>query len=245
MINMIRAALAATALAAATPASAVTFGFVSDPGNNSTNWSTYVTGTLGLGINTQADFTTATPGALVPTLYQPSLGLTISVVAGNSSTVEIVDYNTTPAGTFACPCSTGEGALPFSRMLLLGDETTTTMSFDSAVNAVGFFYGDKFNPYGNDPTTIFAYDGSGGTGNLLANFALPTNSFQLGYQVFIGVASDTADIRSLVIVDGFSGTGDGVYIDNIRFSQAAATPEPASLALLAAGLVGLAARRRR
>ncbi len=243
-MQMIRATLVAAALAAASPATAAVTGFVSNPAGNSTDWFGYVTGTLGLAVNTDANFTTAPTGALAPGFYQPSLGLTISTVVGNTSSAAIIDYASIPSGTFDCPCSTGEGPLPFSRMLLLGDETTTTLSFDSPVNAVGFFYGDKFNPYGNDPTTLLAYDGPGGTGTLLATFALPTNSYQLGYQVFMGVASDTANIRSLVVTDGFSNTGDGVYIDNIRFSQVA-TPEPASFGLMLAGLLGLAARRRR
>ena len=243
-MKMIRAALVAAALAAASPATAAVTGFLSNPAGNSTDWFGYVTGTLGLAVNTEADFSAAPTGALAPGFYQPSLGLTITTVIGNTSSASIIDYTSTPSGTLDCPCSTGEGALPFSRMLLLGDETATTLSFDTPVNAVGFFYGDKFNPYGTDPTTLLAYDGPGGTGTLLASFALPTNSYQLGYQVFMGVASDSANIRSLVVVDGFSNTGDGVYIDNIRFSQVA-TPEPASFGLMLAGLLGLAARRRR
>jgi hypothetical protein len=239
-----RAALVAMAVAAASPASAAVTGFLANPGSNSADWTSHVTGTLGLGINTQADFTTAPLGALAPGFYQPSLGLTITTVAGNSSFAQIVDYSSTPSGTFLCPCSNGEGALPFSRMLLVGDDVDTILSFDTPVNAVGFFYGDKFNPNGTDPTTLVAYDGPSGTGTVLGSFVLGANSYQLGFQVFMGVASTSANIRSLVVSDVFSGTGDGTYIDNIRFSQVA-TPEPASLGLLAVGLLGLAARRRR
>ena len=100
---------------AATPAQAALVGFLSNPGGNSTDWTTHVTNVLGLGINTGADFTAAPLGALAPGFYQPSLGLSISI--GGS----VVDYTSTLSGTFTCPCSTGEGALPFSRMVLLGN----------------------------------------------------------------------------------------------------------------------------
>ena len=237
--SLAAAALAATFVAA--PAHAALTGFLSNPAANSADWAAHVTGVLGLGINTAADFTTAPTGALAPGFYQPSLGLTVTT----TGSLGIVDYSSVPSGSLTCPCSTGEGALPPSRLLAQSDASSMTLSFDAPVNAIGFFYGDKFNPFGTDPTTLLAYDGANGTGTLLGTFVLPTNSYQLGYQVFLGVASDTANIRSLMVTDVSSDTGDGTYIDNIRFSQALATPEPASLALLGAGLLGLALRRRR
>ena len=52
------------------------------------------------------------------------------------------------------------------------------------------------------------------------------------------------EIRSIVLTDAFSGTSDGVYLDNFKIAVVDA-PEPATLGVLAIGVVGMLGLRRR
>jgi hypothetical protein len=112
---------------------------------------------------------------------------------------------------------------------------TMTFAFDTPITAWGAF--------------LTGMEASLG-GSILASFdngapqlvAILSNS--LGGVEFVGFISDTS--FSSITLSKTSG-GDGWGIDDVYYSSqnAMSTPEPASAVLLAAGLIGLAARRRR
>ncbi len=234
------------ALCAAVPSRAAVTGFVANPSGNSTDWANFVAGT-GAAVDTSINFETHPVGALDGAFYEPTTGVTMTINAPQGS--QVADVTGIPSGSLFCPCSTGEGPFPLTRSLIYVDQVSLTVNFATAVSGFGVLTGDHYDPYPDslaspDPITIAAYDGVNGTGTLLGSFDSLHFSFQLGYSYFMGVAGTTNEIRSIVITDGYSGTGDGVDLDAFRIAQIG-VPEPASLALLLTGALGAMGLRRR
>ena len=221
-------------------AHAAVIGFVTNPTGNAADWASHVAGT-GAGISTIVNFESHPLAALDGGFYAGQ-GVTMAITAPIFQGV--VDVTGIPSGSSDCPCSTGEGAFPLSRALVYSDVVSLTISFASAVSAFGVLTGDHYDPRGTDPITIEAFTGTAGTGTSLGSFQSAPLNFQLGFSYFMGVASNTNEIMSIVITDGFSGTSDGVDLDNFQVG-AVGVPEPASLVLLAGGLAGLLGLRRR
>ena len=101
----------------------------------------------------------------------------------------------------------------------------------SGSSAVGF---DLFSQFSNSTITVSVF----GAGDVLLN------SFNIAATtggVFFGVINDAGLITRINL---FSLTDQAEGVDNIAFGQQA-VPEPASLALLGAGLLGVARARRR
>lgn len=244
------AALAVSLLALGSQVNAATTAFDSHPASNSTEWAAYVQ-SHGGAVTTTLDFETHPLGALQPEFYA-GLGVHMALAGSTFTFNEVYNYRNNYNGTVSGygPNSSAEGVAAESRAYGAYNPNgpwTLTLSFDQAVQGGGLYVIDLFNGLGNRRTTLAAYDGIGGTGTLLATATAPDYNYQLYNKLFLGVASDTANIRSLVFTNPAPYAGDGIAIDDIRIASPVPVPEPATYALMLAGLglVGFAARRRR
>ena len=240
-MNTGRTMLAAlVALGASVGANAAVVGFVNNPTGNAADWASHIAGT-GASVTTVIDFEGHPLLALNGSFYAAQ-GVTMSIASPLYQFV--TDVTGVPSGSSDCPCSVGEGPFPLSRALVYGDQVSLTVNFANAISAIGLLTGDHYDPSGGDPITMQAFDGLNGTGTSLGAFQSFPRNYQLGYSYFMGVASSVNEIRSIVLTDGFSGTSDGVYLDNFKIAMVDA-PEPATLGVLAIGVVGMLGLRRR
>lgn len=233
-------------LALGQQAEAATTAFANNPTGNSTDWSTYVSAQGGA-VSAILDFEAHPLGALQPEFYAGQ-GIHMALAGSNITFNAVYDYRNDYGGTVSGygPNSPGEGPAAESRAYGAynpGGPWTLTLSFDQAVMGAGLFVIDLFNGLGNRRTTLAAYDGVGGGGNLLATATAPDYNYQLYNKLFLGVASDTANIRSVVFTNPAPYAGDGIALDDIRVATPVPEPETYALMLAGLGLVGFAARR--
>jgi len=241
------ALLASSLLLAAGAAHAATFGFVSNPTGNSSDWAADVANRGGT-VNSAIDFEAHSTGTLVSDFYSLTEGVTLTA-AGDVNTV-INSAGPGQGNTSSAPKSPGEGVNPVSNVLFDGGGVSSlTIDFAAPVIGFGLHVIDYFNPTGSNPLRIEAFAGAGGTGLSLGLFDSVAFNFQENYRYFMGLTSDAADIRSVVFSDLSTATGDTIALDDFVFASSGTVtspiPVPAALPLLMGALGGLALLRRR
>lgn len=246
MIRFNAVVLAAVALTCSHPVHAASTAFANNPTGNSVDWTNAVTA-HGNGVTT-LDFESHPLGALQPEFYAAQ-GVHMVLAGSGFSVAEVYDYKNNYAGSTSGygPNSSGEGLAAESHAFTAYNPNgpwTLTLSFDQGVSGAGLYVIDLFNGLGNRRTTLTAYDGLNGTGSLLTTATAPDYNFQLYNKLFLGVASDSANIRSVVFTNPAPLYGDGIVLDDIRI--ATPVPEPQTYALMLGGLgvLGAAVRRR-
>lgn len=236
------AKLAAVAAACAfgLPANAALTGFVNNPTGNSTDWLSAANG-LTSAVVTVQDFDAHAVGALVPGNFS---GMTMAGT-GDFQAVTNTAGPGNPGGL--PPQSNGEGVHGVSNVLfeippaggLAGG--TLVVTFDATVAGFGLMTVDTFTPQGRNTVTLEAFDGPNATGNSLGSFNAAQFNFQQNKLYFMGLISDSNDIRSVSFTNN-GGDGDRLAIDHLTVVT---VPEPSSALMLTLAAAGIVFRRRR
>ena len=203
--------------------------FVDNRTGNSVDWLAAADG-MNLTVNRDANFDAhgafgAHPvGPLQSGFYYDSLGMTLDVVPlGSMDVVYGTGWSQDNQGN--PPTSGGEGKHPASnhiRDFMTANKLIIT--FAERVHGVGFttvdFYNVPISSSGETthPISLEAWSGPGGTGYLLGSYDAVAYNFQKDYMYFMGLMSDDAEIRSVVLDDPGSTLGDGMGIDDIVFA---------------------------
>lgn len=217
--------------------------FTDQPSSNSVNWTNSVVGAGGT-INANVNFETHTAGALQTGFYSASDGVTFS----DHFNFDEVRWAFGPGQAGIADALPGEGTHPRSNYLHVSGAGAFTISFATPVLGVGLFTIDKFN----ESQLLFdVFSGQNATGDSLGSWLSMGQNFQTNKLFFVGVRTDD-DTRIGSLRLTFDGNfGDQIGFDDLRFATKASaqppptavTPEPASIALLGAGLLGLAGAR--
>jgi hypothetical protein len=177
---------------------------------------------------------------------------------------EMVGVTSTNASQFAVftnglttglPATRWDGDFGNGTNVLYTSGASLEIVFGTPVTGVGFDLQTKIvGAYG---FTLQAYDVNGNLlGSVTSNIGLSTGSASSSFNtaVFAGLTDAAGDISYVVITDTGANIGNGFAIDTslvyhypilAQTSQTQTTPEPGTLGLLGAGLIGLGWARRR
>lgn len=206
---------------------------------------------------TLANFEGFTEETIITTQYA---GMTFSQTGGGAPMID--NYNGNGAGCsgqpwcYAYGASSGSGVLTGSTE---GNNIITTagiiVTFSSLQSDVQAFLADT-SPLGNYTVTV--YSGPNATGTLLGTVTvLQGNVLPAGYSggffpapgtfplpgIYVGFTDGVAEIGSFEIGPS-SSFGDAFAVDDVSFGGST-TPEPGTLLLMSAGLLGLGVAKLR
>jgi hypothetical protein len=194
----------------------------------------FVTGAGALGATSLINFETAPLGSFSNLTVAP--GVTI-----NGSDISLANQTIRDMSNFpGAPTLDGYNTTPGGANFLEMQGGTLTFTFASPIQAFGAYFSGVQN------FTTDTVNFSDGTSQVL-NIPEDGTSGSIGALDFVGFTDAGASISSVTIFAGNNGFDD-IGVDDVLFGPVASTtpvPEPFTLSLFGAGVVGAAALRRR
>jgi hypothetical protein len=204
------------------------------------NWGTFSTAQGNSSVNDSS----VPQGASMTT----SLNEDVTVTNGGSSPFMVF----TNGATGGLPSTRWDGDFANGANVLYASSTTITLNFNGGIT--GFGVDAQTALAGAFGVSVSAYNASDELLITATNSGISTGRASDSFNTapFAGVVSTAGDISEIIITVTGPGTAAGFAIDTAQIYEVPDTggdteqlPEPGTLALLAGGLAGLAATRRR